>query len=149
MGVKIDMEFTGLEELQKAFAELADDTEVTKVNKRIVTKCRDHAAEVMERKIPRSANNAKSGKKGYRPHGHAASNVPVSNVKVSKGEPYATVGWEKADNSEYFYMKFVEWGTYKMQPRDFVYKTISECWPVWDGYAEEEYQNFLDGKLGD
>lgn len=144
----ITMDFEGLEELQKQFETLADDKETVAVEKKIVTRCRDHAAERMKGKVPRSGNNAKSGKKGYRPSGHAADNVPVSNVRMSGGSPTATVGWEKADNSEYFYIKFVEWGTYRMQPRDFIYSTINECWAAFDGIAENEIQAFVDEKLG-
>lgn len=144
----ITMDFEGLEELQKQFEALADDKETVAVEKKIVTRCRDYAAERMKGKVPRSGNNAKSGKKGYRPSGHAADNVPVSNVRMSGGSPTATAGWEKADNSEYFYIKFVEWGTYRMQPRDFIYSTINECWATFDGIAENEIQAFVDEKLG-
>lgn len=144
----ISMKFDGLEELQQKFETLASDKEAITVEKKIVTKCRDHAAERMKGKVPRSGNNAKSGKKGYRPSGHAADNVPVSNIRTAGGRPTATVGWEKADNSEYFYVKFVEWGTYRMQPRDFIYNTLSESWNDFDRIAETEMQAFVDEKLG-
>lgn len=143
----ITMEFEGLEELRKQFETLADDRETTAVERKIVTRNRDIAAQRMKGKVPKSADNAKSGKKGYRPSGHAADNIPVSNVRMSGGSPTATVGWEKADNSEYFYIKFVEWGTYRMQPRDFIYSTINECWAEFDATAEQEIQAFLDANL--
>lgn len=144
----ITMDFDGLEELQKQFEALADDKEAAAVERKIVTQCRDYAAGRMKGKVPKSANNAKSGKRGYRPPGHAADNVPVSNIRTSGGSPTATVGWEKADNSAFFYIKFIEWGTYKMQPRDFIYSTINECWSEFDAIAEQEIQTFVDSKLG-
>lgn len=144
----ITMDFDGLEELQKQFEALADDKETAAVERKIVTQCRDYAAARMCGKVPKSANNAKSGKKGYRPSGHAADNVPVSNIRMSGGSPTATVGWEKADNREYFYIEFVEWGTYRMQPRDFIYSTINECWSEFDATAEKEMQAFVNAKLG-
>lgn len=143
----ITMDFEGLEELRKQFETLADDRETAAVERKIVTRNRDIAAQHMKGKVPKSANNAKSGKKGYRPSGHAADNIPVSNVRMSGGSPTATVGWEKADNSEFFYIKFVEWGTYRMQPRDFIYSTINECWAEFDATAEQEIQAFLDANL--
>jgi HK97 gp10 family phage protein len=142
------MEFEGLDDLIEQVNSLADETEMQQITKRIVTKSRDIAAERMRGKIKRSANNQKSGKKGYRPPGHAADNIPVSSIRMSGGEPTAAVGWEKADSSAFFYMKFVEWGTYKMAPRDFIYSTINECWAAFDAAAEAEMQKFITSKLG-
>lgn len=144
----ITMDFEGLNELVQQVNALADENEMQQIERRIVTKSRDIAAERMKGKIKRSANNRKSGKRGYRPPGHAADNIPVSGIKMSGGEPSASVGWEKADSSAFFYMKFVEWGTYKMAPRDFIYSTINECWAAFDAAAESEMQNYLNSKLG-
>lgn len=143
----ISMQFEGLEELQKQIEALASDAELRTVQRKIVERCRDHAAERMRGRVPKSADNSKSGKKGYRPGGHAADHVPVSGIRTSGGSPSASVGWEKADSSEYFYVKFVEWGTYRMPPRDFIYSTISECWATFDGIAESEMQAFIDKTL--
>ena len=144
----ITMELQGFEELQKSFEAMASDAEAAEVEKKIVRRCRDIAAEKMRGKVPKSRDNSKSGKKGYRPAGHAADIVPVSGIRSRGGSPSATVGWEKADNSQFFYVKFVEWGTSKMQPRDFIYSTIQECWGAFDTIAESEMQNFVDTKLG-
>lgn len=144
----ITMKLQGFEELQKSFEAMASDAEAAEVEKKIVRRCRDIAAEKMRGKVPKSRDNSKSGKKGYRPAGHAADNVPVSGIRSRGGSPSATVGWEKADNSQFFYVKFVEWGTSKMQPRDFIYSTIQECWGTFDTIAENEIQNFVDTKLG-
>ena len=144
----ITMELQGFEELQKSFEAMASGAEAAEVEKKIVRRCRDIAAEKMRGKVPKSRDNSKSGKKGYRPAGRAADNVPVSGIRSRGGSPSATVGWEKADNSQFFYVKFVEWGTSKMQPRDFIYSTIQECWGTFDTIAESEIQNFVDTKLG-
>ena len=146
--MNIEMEFEGLDKLTNAFQVLATDAQVQQVERKIVTKCRDYAASKMASKVPKSRNNAKSGKKGYRPPGHAASNVPVSGIRTAGGIPFATVGWEKADSSAFFYVKFVEWGTYKMRPRDFIYATLNECRDAWDKFAEGEMQSFINDKLG-
>ena len=94
--------------------------------------------------IPRSADNSKSGRNGYRPPGHARDNIP-KKVTTKKGE----VGWElNGDAQNWFYMKFVEWGTSKMPPRDFLNNTKSECESEYHMIADQEYQKALNEKLG-
>lgn len=144
----VKMELQGFDELQKNFEALASDAESAAVERKIVKRCRDIAAEKMSTKVPKSRDNAKSGKKGYRPSGHAADSVPVSGIRQQGGHPSATVGWEKADNDQFFYVKFVEWGTTKMKPRDFIYSTINECWAEFDAIAEKEIQAFVESKIG-
>lgn len=155
----ITMNFDGLEELKKQLNRLANEQEILKVEKRIITKNRDVTAERMKPKIPRSADHTKSGGhgggrfRGYyededQTDEHAADNIPVSGIRTSGGSPTAEVGWEKTDTSIYFYMKFIEWGTYKMPPRDFIYNTITECRQTHNANAESEMQNFLNSTLG-
>ena len=92
----------------------------------------------------RSADNSKSGRNGYRPPGHARDNIP-KKVTTKKGE----VGWElNGDAQNWFYMKFVEWGTSKMPPRDFLNNTKSECESEYHMIADQEYQKALNEKLG-
>ena len=99
----------------------------------------------MKAHMPKSADNSTSGRTGYRPPGHAADNIP-KNVTAKKAE----VGWQlNGDAENCFYMKFVEWGTSKMPPRDFLDNTIDESEADYYRIAEEEYQKFLNEKLGD
>jgi HK97 gp10 family phage protein len=94
--------------------------------------------------MPRSADNAKSGKKGYRPHGHAKDNVPT---KVTA--KYGEVGWTLlGDAEDWFYMKFVEWGTSKQPPQDFIYSVMAESDADYSRIADAEYQRLLNEKLG-
>lgn len=144
----ITMDFKELDDLVKKVNTLANDQEMLEIEKTIVSKNRDIAANHMKGKIKRSSNNLKSGKRGYRPPGHAADNIPASEIRISRGSATASVGWEKADTSIFFYMKFVEWGTWKMPPRDFIYSTIKECWSAFDATAEIEMQKYLVQKLG-
>ncbi len=147
--MEISLEFDGLKELAKAFDKLANNVERLEVDKKIVKQCGQYAQPVMQKEIPRSRDNSKSGRKlkgggSSRPkHGHAADNVPVSNVKIKNESAYAEVGWDLSDNSEYFYMKFVNWGTTKITPTPFVERTISKCDPEWEKIAEQEYQKFI------
>ncbi len=147
--MEISLEFGGLKKIAQAFDKLANDVERLEVDKKIVKQCGRVAKPAMQREIPRSKDNSKSGRKlkgggSSRPkHGHAADNVPVSNVKTKNESPYVDVGWKLSDNSEYFYMKFINWGTAKITPTPFIERTISKCDPEWEKIAEREYQNFI------
>ena len=59
---------------------------------------------------------------------------------------YGGKGSDDAEN--WFYMKFVEWGTTKQPPQDFLYNTMEECRGQWDTIADQEYQKLLNEKLG-
>ena len=145
MSVKMTLEFEGLKELQKKMEQLADDAEIAKVNKKVFRRAADATKPRMESHMPRSADNSKSGKRGYRPPGHAKANVPV---KVTT--KYGEVGWTLLGDAEnWFYMKFVEWGTTKQPPQDFLYNTRAESEDDYSRIADEEYQAFLNEKLGD
>ncbi|WP_349398922.1 HK97-gp10 family putative phage morphogenesis protein, partial [Clostridium perfringens] len=66
--------------------------------------------------IHKSRDNSKSGRKGSRPSGHAADNIPQPKFKKIKGRQYVIVGWDKSDNSKYWYMKIEEWGSSQRPP---------------------------------
>jgi HK97 gp10 family phage protein len=143
--MEITFRFEGFEEVRNAVEALASDSEVGALNKRIFERSADITEPKMKAHMARSADNSKSGKKGYRPPGHAADNIP-KKATAKKGE----VGWElNGDAENWFYMKFVEWGTSKMPPRDFLDNTKSECESEYHMIAEEEYQKKLSEKLGD
>lgn len=140
----LTFEFEGLSELQKHIESLADDTEIKKTNKKIFKSAVEYTKPRMKSNMARSADNSRSGKKGYRPPGHAADNIPTK-VTVKGGE----VGWSLLGDAEnWFYMKFVEWGTTKQPPQDFLYNTVEECRDEWNRIADDEYQKLLDEKLG-
>lgn len=142
--MKITMEFVGLDKLMKQIESLATDQEINKLNRRIFQQIADVTEPKMKKNMAKSANNAKSGRKGYRPPGHAQDNIPVK-VSAKKAE----VGWNlKGDAENWFYMKFVEWGTSKQPPQDFIYTTLDEVDEEFSEIAERECQALLDEKLG-
>ncbi len=147
--MKMEMEFVGLEEIIQAFNQAASEDEIREVDKRIVTKALDFVHKTMKQKIPVSSDNSMSGRglKGggeSRPkHGHAKENIPIIKARKSAKGAVGSVGWEIDDNSEYFYMKFVNWGTIYVPPRDFVDSTKNETDEQMSRIAEDEYQNFL------
>lgn len=142
--MEISYELEGFEEVKQAVETLSSDAEIGRLNKRIFQRSADVTEPRMKSHMARSADNSKSGKFGYRPPGHAADNIP-KKVTTKKGE----VGWKlNGDAENWFYMKFVEWGTSKMPPRDFISNTKSESEADYRMIAEEEYTNALHEKLG-
>ena len=142
--MKIEIKAEGLAELQKQFEALASQSEIDETNKKIFRRCADVTKPAMRERIPQSSDNSRSGKAGYRPKGHARDHIPSRATKTG-----ATVGWNlKGDADNYFYLKFVEWGTSKQPPRDFIYNTRDELDPQYSQIAEEELQAAINRKLG-
>lgn len=148
--MKVEMEFTGLQELVKAFEEAASDEDVKTVNKKIVEKSQPVVKNIMSSKIPKSADIKLSGR-GFGTKSsvsaHAADSVPMGKVKVKDTGASANVGWEKSDNSEHFYVKFINWGTIYRPPQEFIYATGREADAELQNIAEQEYQAYLDSKM--
>lgn len=140
--------------LVKALEQAGETVAVRETDKRIVQRGADIAHPAMSKKVPVSADHSKSGR-GYkgggkmRPSsGHAAANVPKGKPKSVEGGATAKVGWTLGDNSEYFYMKFVNWGTLKMPPRNFIDPVADLVEPQLPRIAEEEYQKTVQQTLG-
>lgn len=145
------MEFQGLKELVKAFEDAASDADAKEVNRKIVEKSEPVVKGIMQKKIPKSADISQSGR-GFGSKssvsGHAADSVPVGNVKHKGTGASAEIGWEKSDNSEHFYVKFINWGTIYRPPQEFIYATGREADGELQRIAEQEYQTYLDNTVG-
>lgn len=142
--MKITMEFVGLDKLMQQVESLASVAEIDALNRKVYQRCADATEPKMKAHVARSGDNSKSGRRGYRPPGHAQDNIPVKVTKT-----HAEVGWNlKGDAENWFYMKFVEWGTSKQPPKDFIYSTLDEMDGEYASIAEQEYQAMLRQKLG-
>lgn len=148
----IDMEFKGLDELVRAFEKAASDSDVRKVNKRIIEKSQPIVKKIMSKKIPKSSDISKSGR-GFGTKSsvsaHAADEIPVSKVRMRTSGVGAAgnVGWEKSDNSEHFYVKFINWGTIYRPPKEFLYASSKEADKELQKIAEQEYQAYLNNTI--
>ena len=97
------------------------------------------AYETARKTAPRN-NKGHIGKYG---NGHMADNIPLKLV-TENGLKTIEYGWEKSDNSDYYYAKFVEWGTsnnkYPKQP--FINKSMSKnknkCFNVFSERIRKE-----------
>ena len=149
--MKIEMEFQGLQELLKAFEDAASDAEIAAVNKRIVGKAEPIVKGIMAKKVPRSADIKKSGR-GFGSkssvRAHAADSVPIGKTRMKGNSASAEVGWViKSDDSQYAYVKFINWGTIYQPPREFIYETGRDADSELQKIAEQEYQTFLDSTI--
>lgn len=145
--MEIGLEFKGLEELIKAFQKAASDSDIKETNKRIVERSQQVVKDIMKPKIPKSKDMSKSGCGfGSKSHvtAHAADNIPLEKVKFKDTSASGETGWNKGDNSEHFYMKFVNWGTIYQPPKNFIKTSGKEAEREIQKIAEQEYQAYLD-----
>ena len=145
--MRIELEFQGLDELVKALEECATEKQIQGLNRNIVTKAQPLIQEEMKKRVPRSEKQEFSGR-GFgtksHPSGHAGDAVPLGKVKASGTRAEADVGWTKTDNSEHFYVKFINWGTVYRPPKEFIYAPGRAVDEQIQNIAEQEYQEFLD-----
>ncbi|GAA0066587.1 MAG: hypothetical protein E6748_09320 [Clostridium perfringens] len=111
-----EIEFEGLDELIKTCESSATENQLENTDKKVLKECGDLAYETVKPLIHKSKDNSKSGRKGSRPNGHALDNISKPKISKKKGKLQCIVGWEKSDNTPYFYMKMEEWGTSKRPP---------------------------------
>jgi HK97 gp10 family phage protein len=141
--MSIEMEFEGLDDLIKTFESLASETEVDTANKKILKECGDLAYQTVQPLIHKSEDNSKSGRKGSRPQGHASDNVPKPKFRRKGGRQYIVVGWEKSDNSPYYYMKMEEWGTSQRAPHKSFGLVNEMLVKQYDNIATKEYDKLI------
>lgn len=137
------IKFEGLEELLKEVERVGSSAAISKANSEILKKCGEKARDVARTKMPKSENPMKSGKRGSRTGKHSADVLPLSRIKNKKGYQSILVGWDKSDNSPYFYTKFTEWGTTKIRPIAYMEKTKQELTKYFSEVAEKEYKKLI------
>ena len=115
-----ELEVSGFEELMHQLAQQGKkiDRITNKALRESAKVLRDEAA----RRAPRSDGPRKPTKnQSWRTGQHAADHISISRVTMNQyGTKNVMVGVEKGDNSPYFYMKFLEWGTSNITPRPFL-----------------------------
>lgn len=102
-----NIELTGVDEILNKLQQIS-----TNVGK-LENKALKNAAEpVLEDAKETNAFKDKSGK--------LRKGLKITNVKKKEGMKYILVGVDRADNTEIFYGKFIEFGTSKMPARPFL-----------------------------
>ncbi len=116
------LDFDGLDAIVKDLGRMDAVLKSSMVDNALMTAIQP-AYETAKKTAPRN----KKGHKGRYGNGHMADNIPLKLVDEN-GMKAIEYGWEKADNSDYYYAKFVEWGTsnnrYPKQP--FLNKSMSK-----------------------
>ncbi|MFR4164209.1 MAG: HK97-gp10 family putative phage morphogenesis protein [Paraclostridium sordellii] len=141
--MSIEMEFGGLDELIKIVDSLATETQVESINKKILKECGELAYQTVKPLIHESKDNSTSGRNGSRPNGHARDNVPKPKLRKKRGRIYEVVGWEKTDNSPYYYMKMEEWGTSQRPPHHSFGLVNKMLKKKYDEIAIKEYEKLI------
>ena len=111
--------FEGMDEMMKDLTQMARLLDSGSVDTAL------HAA--IKPAYDRAKATAPKDKKKKGGRGHMADNIPLKLDKEGRSR-YIVYGWEKSDRSNYYYAKFVEWGTsnanYPKQP--FLYKSMKK-----------------------
>jgi len=132
------MDFDGLDAIVK------DLNQMSKIlNSSIIDDALEEAIQPAYETAKKTAPRNKKGHIGKYGNGHMADNIPLKLVREN-GLRTIEYGWEKSDNSDYFYAKFVEWGTsnnkYPKQP--FINKSMSKnknkCFNVFSERIRKE-----------
>lgn len=150
--MKIDIDIRELDKLLVEIEKAASDTEIAKTNQKIIEQAEPKVKKIMQKKMPKSNDISQSGR-GFGTKSsvsaHAADAIPVSKVRKRGTGAEADIGWTKADNSEHFYVKFINWGTIYRSPEEFVYKTAREADTEIEKIAEKEYKALLKRTVGE
>lgn len=137
------MEFIGLKELIKTCDRLGGKTATDKANRNILKKAGKLTQNEAKKLAPRSKDPWLSGRKGNRTGEHMADKIPVSGVKNKNGRLFVIVGWDKGDNSPYFYAKFLEYGTSKIPANPFLVNALNKYKKQFNSIAEDEYNRLI------
>jgi len=132
------LDFDGLDAIVKDLNKMAKV-----LNSSMIDDALEEAIQPAYETARKTAPRNKKGHIGKYGTGHMADNIPLKLV-TENGLKTIEYGWEKSDNSDYFYAKFVEWGTsnnkYPKQP--FINKSMSKnknkCFNVFSERVRKE-----------
>ncbi len=144
------IEFEGLDELIKIAQSIGSESEINETNEKILKECGVLAKNRLRTNTPRSSNNANSGKSGDRPSGHLADNIPTRVVRKQAGYYYMLVGWENIGRkTPWFYAKFLEWGTSKINPPVAMFGTTqAELEDKFEKIGVDAYEKLIEKLRG-
>lgn len=105
----MSFEITGINELLANLERIGRNVEQAK--KQALNEGAEIIKESAKQKCPRSTQRGS----------HLADNIIISDVKQGvDGKPYVEIGPQKSSNDEFFYGKFLEFGTVKMNAKPFM-----------------------------
>lgn len=105
----MSFEITGIDELLAKFEKIGSNIE--QKTKQALNDGAEVIKQSAKQKCPRSTQEGQ----------HLADNIIISDVKNGiDRKPYVEIGPQKSDNNDYFYGKFIEFGTVKMKAHPFM-----------------------------
>ncbi len=141
-----DVTFEGMDELLSRVQELG--ARASRLENQAVQAGAKVVQKNISRRAPRSSQprqpKESAPSQSWRTGQHAADNIKISRVLKKDGVKTVEVGVQKGDNSHYFYLKFKEWGTSKMQAEPFMEPAAEES----KVEVVEEIKNVLKAGLG-
>lgn len=127
MGVKVTRE--GFEELYANLRSLGERAST------FIEPALEQAIKPIHLEAQRLAPYDTSGHHSKHGEGHLKLNIPINRIAKASDNYKITIGWEKGDNSAYFYAKFLEWGTSKMDKQPFMQ-------PAYQRKRNQAFQTF-------
>lgn len=109
-----ELKLEGMEEMLTRVQQLGDQAS------RIENKALKAGGAVVQKRASELAPRSRRVKR------HMADHIKISGVKTQEGIKYVEVGPTRGDNSEFFYAKFLEFGTSKMSARPFMGPAATE-----------------------
>ena len=123
MSIKITTE--GIDELRDELLKLGTKAEG------IIDNALMEAVQPIHEEMQRNINKSNLKKK------HLKDNIPIKKEQTIDGTHAVSIGWTKQDNSEFFYSKYLEWGTSKMDAKPFMQ-------PAIDKKSKKAYEILID-----
>ncbi|MDZ5609745.1 HK97-gp10 family putative phage morphogenesis protein [Bacillus pseudomycoides] len=124
-----ELEVFGIEEWIRELENLGQD--VPKITAKALKSGAEVFKEKLETNSPVSVRPHKpTPKESWRDGKHAKDTILIGKIVKRGGTSYIRIGWDKADRSPHFYMKFQNWGTSKMPSpphKGFAEKTLLQC----------------------
>lgn len=108
------IELEGMAELIDKVNKIGAKGEIIK--KKTLDKAGKLVKESMEKNAPRSKETKK----------HMVDNINVSDIEKENGVDFVKIGPNKGDNTEFYYSKFTEWGTSKIEAQHWAESSILE-----------------------
>ncbi|EEK77723.1 HK97-gp10 family putative phage morphogenesis protein [Bacillus luti] len=143
-----ELEVFGIEEWIRDLEQLGQD--VPKITRQSLQAGAKVFEKNLERNTPVGPEVQKPTPKQLWRDGKHAKDAIKSGKVVKKGNSYSIeVGWDKADNSPHFYMKFQNWGTSKNPNpphKGFAEKTLIQSEKEVLQEMEREFMNGITGR---
>ncbi|MEA5073092.1 MAG: hypothetical protein VB030_02860 [Eubacterium aggregans] len=150
--MQITINSNEFEKLQNRIITIGSETQLGKINRKIILSGQEYGAKLAAKKAPRSKDHSKSGPKrgGGRqtPPGHAADNVKIGKVSKKGYRFSGNIGWEPEDDSPHFYEKFPIYGARNLREQKTFEPIKADVEQYIKRMTEAEYEAAIKEAIG-